>query len=238
MTTRQTIQRLLSPIQYAKLWRWLSFFEKIRKGFQSIAIIHIGLFVITAIETKQQDLLIFWIYYLIGLYVISYIVEFIWERAEEKSDWHIILWLKKQYLNEYLHLENTAVEKIWTGKMQEIIFAGIDKRFTIVQDLASNIFVQALSIIYAFTLIALQSPTRRYFVWLLVLFVVSAVLLAKSISIVHHTGKKSKLLYGDLHRQEIKLLMHKFEVLQNNQFDNELQKIASISRTIKNLRIS
>ncbi|MEI6773707.1 MAG: hypothetical protein WCL18_02555 [bacterium] len=65
-------------------------------------------------------------------------------------------------------------------------------------------------------MIANKAPNRKYFVGFVGLFIVSGALMRIGLGILKQTRKKSKEITLDLTRRDVKIIMSKFEILQNN----------------------
>jgi len=57
------------------------------------------------------------------------------------------------------------------------------------------------------------------------------------LKVLYRTGLINKELYTEIDRYRIKILMHKFEVMQNDGFEKEMHKISTLHRQAKHNRI-
>ncbi len=218
------LKSFFEPLTYAK-WRWRVYFlMEIYDGFQSIFKIQVGVFIIAAIERKDVPDIRFWCVVLWIVFLCNYISGRIGEMSGERTKNLSYMGLRKKYFEKYIHLDNTRTEKIWTGKMQNIMFEWIGNRVDIVSNNLPAMFVEIWAIIYAFVLVANKVPNRKYFVWFLWLFIIAGILMRVWLGVLKNTRKKSKEINLELARRDIKIIMSKFEILQNNKLWEELDK--------------
>ncbi len=225
MNTRLSkIKDFFSPISYTKWHWWIYFFTEIYDAFQSIFTIQVGVYIISAIEKKDIANVKFWCVVLIVIFFINYISGWIAEMTSVKADWLSKLWLREKYFNKYLHLDNTQTEKIWTGKMQNILIEWMNNRVIILNEILPAIIVEIWAIVYAFILVANKSPNWKYFLWFLWLFIISGSLMWIGLGILKKTRKDAKEISLSLSRIDVKIIMSKFEILQNNKLLDEIRK--------------
>ena len=99
------------------------------------------------------------------------------------------------------------------------------------------ILVEAIAIIYAFILVASKTPNVWYFLIFLGLFIINAIFIFTGLNILNSTRIKSKEMYMEISRKQIKILMSKFEILQNNKFEQEMEPIESLTKEMTSLWI-
>jgi hypothetical protein len=138
-------------------------------------------------------------------------------------------------LQEYVNLDNTRVEEYGTGKMNNIIFTWI-KSFIESIFLLINIFVDAISIIYMLILILIKVPNFYYFLGVLWLFYVILYLYWKWLMQLFKIRRKAKELLVIWDWKKIKVLMSKFEILQNQKVIHETDELWKISDELNKLR--
>lgn len=222
--TLTKLKNFLEPISYTK-WRWWIYFStEVFDAFQSIFTIQIGAFIIAAIERKDIVTIKFRCGILWTIFLLNYIIGRIGQMAQEVSNGWTELWLKRKFFEQYIHLENTKVEAIGTGKMQNIIFEWINNRRSILNETIPAIIVEIGAIIYAFILVANQVPSWEYFIGFLWLFIIAGTLIWIWLSILKNTGKKAKEINLEIARRDVKIIMSKFEILQNNKLWEEINK--------------
>lgn len=232
----QKIKEFVEPISYSKWWRRVFFGTAIFEGFQTIFSIQAGVYIISAIEKKDIANIKFWVFVLVIIFIISYIMRRIGEMTSEIADGSAEIWLRKKYFNKYIHLDNTKTEAIGTGKMQNILFDWIHNWSGILTTTLPATIVEIWAIIYAFVLIANKAPNWKYFVWFICLFILSSALIWTWLGVLKWTRKKSKEIYLDLVRRDVKIIMSKFEILQNNKLWEEMEKQSVLTKKQIHLR--
>lgn len=236
MNSWQIFKRFIEPIQYAPKSYIFWLFCEIRQAFQTIFTIQIGVRIIAAVEHKDINSVYYrWIVLAI-VFFIGYVFACGREIAHEYYSNMIKFSLEKKYLKHFLSLDNTKVEAIGIAKIQEIIRTGISEWSDTITRTFMIFVVEVWAIFYAFVLVASQSPTIYHFLWFLLLSIVSTLFIMIGLRQLGKTREKSKWLEIELARQQIKVLMSKFEVLQNNKFDYELQKQETIVKETISMR--
>lgn len=180
---------------------------------------------------------------LITLVLLNYIIIY-----TTKNWTHAVLWpeLKKyiysNYIPKYLYIDNNYIEKQWTWKLMTMIdkwvhsWVDLLNKFledvlpSIIMIISSFIFISFINIYYAFALVILFIFTL-YFTYILQKK-------AKSLRI------ERRELNIALTRRFVKVLMTKFEILQNNKWLEEtknitdsLNKNKKINFKIRNLTV-
>jgi len=234
---REKVKLLFSPIRYAKKWYWIFLGTEIYDWFQSIFTVQISAWIIWAIEKGDIHQVKYYITLFIIISCITYILRWLGEISRDPLDKILNFNLQKEYLWKYIHLDNTKVEAFWTGKMSNIIFEWIGNRSNILSRTLPAIIVECIAIIYAFTLVASKTPNTLYFFIFLWLFLLNAILILIGLHVLQTTRKKSKEIYMEISRKQVKILMSKFEILQNNKFEQEMKPIASLTKQITTLWI-
>lgn len=229
---REKLKILLSPIRYAKKRYWIFLFTEIYDGFQSIFIVQIGVRIIWAIERWDIPSIKYYVGMFVCLSILKYFLRRVSEMSWEASSRSINLGLQKKYLWKYIHLDNTWVESFWTGKMNNIIFEGIWNWTDLASITVISILVEFMAIIYAFVLVASKTPNKLYFLVFFGLFLMNAVFIFIGLNVLTRTRKKAKEIYIETSRKQVKILMSKFEILQNNKFESEIKPIEDMTHQL------
>lgn len=231
-TKREKLKILLSPIRYAKKWYWVWLFTWIYDWFQSVFTVQIGARIIWAIEKWNIPSIKYYVGLLAITFILTYILRWVSEMSSEPV-WKLIhLWLQKKYLGKYIHLDNTWIESFWTGKMNNIIFEGIGNWAMILKEPVVDICIEFIAIIYAFVLVANKAPNIWYFLGFLWLFLLNALFMFIGLGVLNSTRRKSKEIAVEMSRKQIKILMSKFEILQNNKLNEEMVPIEQYTQQI------
>lgn len=227
---------LFEPVKYWKWWFLVNFWINLYDWFQSIFLIYVGSMIIGAIEIKDLDKLYFRIWIVLIVLFFNILNSIFTDSVRNLASFGVSMWIVRKYLWEYINLDNTKVESFWTGKMNNIIFRWIESWYNSI-DIASNLIVEILSIIYIFILVAIKVPNFYYFIGFVVLFFVIILFFSKWLSYLTAIRKQAKELEVLLDSKKIKVLMSKFEILQNNKLKKEIDGVVKIQKDMMNLRV-
>ena len=230
----KTIQRLIQPIFPVKKY-WIQWFLGwFYDAFQAIIIVQVWAAIISVIQGADVRWLIIWSSIFLVIKLIANVADPFLEIAHDKW-WIYMEWnLMTKYFKKYIHLDNTKVESIGTGKIENIVFDVINNRVQLNTEFLINASVDVLWIIYALIIIFVSVPIR-YFLLIIWLLIVSFV-------IMQHWYKKTEEIRTDvaelnqeISRKRIQIIMSKFEILQNKKINHETDKLYSIYDTVAKL---
>jgi ABC-type multidrug transport system fused ATPase/permease subunit len=187
-----------------------------------------------AISNGQTDILyslLFWFLWLSLLYYISIIISRNRINVTIRPVWRSYFY--KKYMNLFLQLDNSEVEKIWTWRLIAIIdkwfHTHVGQMVMIIDVVIPNIIQIIMSLIFIF----LVNITYWFFVLFLMLLLAG---------IVRHQQKKAqdlrryrKNLNIWIMRWFVKILMSKFEILNTNKWSYEIDKL---TKTLEKNRIN
>lgn len=228
------IKTILSPIKYSPKIFFAYFFTQIFDWFQSVFVVVIISKIISSLETSNIWNLYFWIYVFVWLILTSLIIT-LFEDSLYSSIYNIIRRkLITKYLKDFIQFDNTKVEEYWTGKLNNIIFSWIDAIGQLI-DLFLKIFVWIFSIIYMFIIIFTKAPNVYYAIWFTIIFSFVVLFFARWIKEISKIRKEAKDLYIKVDSEKVKILMSKFEILQNNKIENETENLEEIIKKIGKL---
>ena len=225
---------LLEPVKYSKWWFWLYFGIEAYDGFQSVFLIYAGSMIIGAVEMKSIENLYFWIWIFVGFSFFNILNSLFSDSVHDIMSFRVSRGLTEKYLWEYINLDNTKVESFWTGKMSNIIFNWISFWYSSTR-LVIGLIVELFAIIYIFTLVALRVPNIYYFMGFLFLFFVIILFFSKWLSCLTNIRKDAKEFEIIRDAKRIKILMSKFEILQNDKFGKEIAEISDLHDKMMNL---
>ncbi|MCK9272751.1 ABC transporter ATP-binding protein/permease [Candidatus Gracilibacteria bacterium] len=225
---------LLEPVKYSKGWFWLYFGIEAYDGFQSVFLIYAGSMIIGAVEMKSIENLYFWIWIFVGFSFFNILNSLFSDSVHDIMSFRVSRGLTEKYLGEYINLDNTKVESFGTGKMSNIIFNGISFWYSSTR-LVIGLIVELFAIIYIFTLVALRVPNIYYFMGFLFLFFVIILFFSKGLSCLTNIRKDAKEFEIIRDAKRIKILMSKFEILQNDKFGKEIAEISDLHDKMMNL---
>lgn len=218
---------LLEPIKSLKKWFIIFFLIELYEWVQAVFLIHASSFIIYAIETKNIPSFKFWLTLVIISMVIKMLCSIIDDSISDRMRFLFESHLMEKYLNKYISLDNNKIESFWTWKMNNIIFSWIDNWKVFVWAVIS-IVIEVFSILYIFILVAIKVPNFYYFLGFLVAFFAIMFMFWKWVSMIRNTRIKNKELYILRDWLKIKVLMSKFEILQNNKIQSEINKLKKI----------
>lgn len=224
-----------SSINYSKknvyLYFWIIGFEY----FYTVFVVFIIATVISKIEISDIN----WIYYWTWIFTIITIVRLFTSLFIDSINWSITIeldkWLTKRYLQEYVLLDNTRVEEYGTGKMNNIIFTWI---YSIYQSLLIyvEIIILMFAIIYILILVLIKVPDLYYFFGFIGLFLLILFFYSKWLMQLFKIRKKAKEMRVIVDSKKIKVLMTKFEILQNQKIVHETDELWKIFDNMNSLR--
>jgi len=218
---------LKSCIDYTKRKFYIYLFILVYESIWSVFIVFIISSIISNIELHNLT----WVYFRTWIFVWFSILNFILFLFRDSFEWSIFITLDKEltnkYLSEYVLLDNTKVEEYGTWKMNNIIFTWT---YALVDSfmLWIDVFVLSVAIIYIFILILIKSPNTYYFFWWILLFLIILFFYSKWINQLIKIRKRSKELKVIVDWRKVKVLMSKFEILQNQKIIHETEEITKI----------
>lgn len=225
---------LLEPIKYTKWWFWIFFSMEAYDGFQSVFLIYAGSMIISAVEMKNVENLYFWIWIVVGFSFFNVLNSLFSDSVHDFMSFGVSRWLHEKYLWEYIHLDNTRIEAFWTGKMSNIIFTWISSWYSSLK-LVIGLIVELFAITYIFVLVAMRVPNIYYFIGFVILFLIVILFFSKWLSSLTDTRRQTKELEILRDSKRIKILMSKFEILQNDKSEKEIHEISELHNKMMNI---
>lgn len=224
-----------SSVNYSKknvyLYFWLIGFEY----FYNVFVVFVIATVISKIETSDIN----WIYFWTWIFIIITIVRLFISLFIDSINWSITIeldkWLTKRSLQEYVLLDNTRVEEYGTGKMNNIIFTWIS---SIYQSLLIyiEIIILMFAVIYILILVLIKVPDLYYFFGFIGLFLLILFFYSKWLMQLFKIRKKAKEMRVNIDWRKVKVLMTKFEILQNQKISHETDELWKIFDNMNVLR--
>jgi len=192
----------------------------------AIPIIHIyfAKIIVDSIENKNKDMFLTLILIYVCFLVFNYISMYLIRNWSYNSN---ISFFRKTihnfYLEKFIKLSNTEVEKLWTWKLISIIWTGIDTWALLLNRVLEHFLKILFALVFTIVMIAIVN------VWLAVIFVVLYILMH---FIWEYFNKKT--LFFRRKRQDkwneytwhiVKIIMSKFEILQTWKINRELKSL-------------
>lgn len=218
---------LVSPLKYVKKDLLVNIIWELYDWFQSIFLVQVVAFIITAVQSKNLQEFYFWIQIFIIVEIIAYVFMFIAPRFFVRAFyglWHI---LNSIYIKKFITLDNNKIETLWTWKAFSIISKWVDNWVDIILARWINIIVWLFSIIYAFYIIA-YTWWFVYFIVILWIFILLFLIVFFWVNLSLKYRKLRKEETTEYDRNFIKIIMSKFEILQNDRIKTEILKLEKI----------
>ncbi len=224
----QTFKRLLEPIKYFPKHYFFFILTSARSG----AMWPINALIVSRsikwMETK--DFIYFKTYIILFFVVIAftYITNYFIRTSRKKTARLIREKLNSIYLSKYLKADNNKIEWLWTGQSNSILQKWVDNRKVIINDiLLWPVIRSIISIIMVFVLIITNLSRLTFFIVLLV-FIVMIFFARRGNKRIRKTRKERREIWIQVDRSTIRLIMSKFEILQNNKIIKELIHIKDL----------
>lgn len=228
------IKELLYPLKYATWHFYYLFISDLINWALNIGIIYVSASIISTLENKNITQFYFLLNIIVSFIIIKLVFIFINDSMSTKAEINLQNWLDKDLLRKYINLDNNKVETYWTWKMQNILFKWATSWTSFLWKI-SSIITDVLWIIYIFIVVAIKSPNNYYFIWFSLAFFLIVFLFSKWVRIVQDTRLKGKELAIEADGKRVKILMSKFEILQNNKIEKELEDYTKIQMEIRNI---
>lgn len=230
------IKTLLYPLTFRKKDFSIYMIANIYDWFQSVFLIQIFAFMVWAIQSKNLADFYFWIWIFVIAEIIWEIFIFLWNKYFVKAFYGAMDWLRGIYLEKYIYLDNNKVESVWTWRMNSILWSWIHSWADISMWHITNMIITILSIIYALFVIWF-SAWILYFILFLIVFLILFLFIVygNNFSIKYRKLRKKQTVEFD--RTFLKVIMSKFEILQNSKFRQEENTLLKINAKSTDLRI-
>lgn len=214
---------------------WESFFVfKAMILFSSWALYGIGTvmmirWISSALENNQGQVFCYWMIWYIAFFFIYQAANWMmmrWAYVEDKMRYNLI----KNFLPHYFELDNTILDYMWTGKIISIVQKGMDSWWSMAIHLWMMFPSAIITIFFALWVVGSFSPLYVFlFLGLLILMlVVSYKLRNKSL----YWRRQRDEHVGEYTRQLVKMIMHKFHILQSGYVSMEIKKLLNWSDQI------
>lgn len=139
----------------------------------------------------------------------------------------------REYFIRFFKGNANTIENFWTGRMINIIWSGTDKWSMLLNDTVTNVsrWVGLLSLSVVI-LLKISSVYVWMFFIMFVLIMLNLIIFSRYWYIMR---LKRKNIYVEKSRQQTKMIMNKFEVLQNNRILSEIKKLVDINIDIRQI---
>lgn len=231
------LKKILSPIKYARWYYFGHMFGEFFDCFQSVFVIQIVSWIVSAIEHKSIPEVWYRIRRFIAFRLMGVVIWFFTSTIfRDKAIYTIEGKLFEKYLGTYIKLDNNAIESLGTGKSISIINKGLDDRVQIIFWTLSNLFVEVFAVIYAFTIMFTQ-VSLGYFSIFIGLFFLWIFIFSLSNKYTRKQKEELRDMSNDFSRNTVKILQSKFEIFQTNKIKHEIEKIRTFYKKYTGLWI-
>lgn len=215
----QKIKRFFEPMFIDKKCFLQNVSMSLIRSFYSFVLVLVSKWFTNAIEIKSENSFTT-ILIGIGIFLIAYQfvnIAILFVRYTDYSVWKSMY---RKYLKKYFYIDNNEIEKIGTGKMISLLQDGMAQRASLMNGVIIFLPMFLVSFISAIRVFSWLS--RRYVAGLvLMLFLMSIVTFAMrkwSIKIAKQRDKAK----ADRTRHIVRILMSKYEIIQQNKGEKEL----------------
>lgn len=221
------ITKFFEPITKSKSYLIRFILKEILKWIYTIYNIYFLKEVVKLLQTWNNALLKTYLFYYIIITILYFLIAFLVRKWWQSETYCCILKnISCKYMPQFNNLDNTFVENIWTWKSFSIISKWISKWadflvlslevpiWLLIWIIAAFYFLNSLWIIYVILFLVLFIIVH---IW--VYFINKKALKWRSWRIEAHI---------DFDKQTVKMIMSKFEILQNNKIDREIWVMTNI----------
>lgn len=177
----------------------------------------------TSIQNWEYEWIKKWVFVYLWFVIIRIVLWYLLKNVETNTINEIEKNIQWEYFKKYFKLDNTSIEKLWTGKMQSIISKWISTRKKLIQKITWNIPTILITRIYALVQIY-QSLWIWYCIWFIILpfWVYFFIQYFNSFAVPLRKERSNKI--AEYNRHLIKILMSKMEIVQNWKESFEIDK--------------
>lgn len=228
MSVLYMLKRFLSPVKKDPSLYWKALFRyslsPINIIYWLIMIEQITISIETGNATRFMIYLSAWIAWFVTIRVIlNSIMSWWWVAMSTHSNMNIY----KDIVHKILTADNTAIEKLWTWQLIAVVEKGMETWNRSLEKVIQH--GPSFVLMLLFTLIIIGSRS-------IVLLVAFLLVLAGSIYVSYYFNKKvitqrniSRDLRNSWTKRFVRIMMSKFEIVQHNNIDYEINKLTDIT---------
>jgi ABC-type multidrug transport system fused ATPase/permease subunit len=220
----KTLRKLLDPIKYFKRhYFWYIVSAWWYGAFRPTMWLILSK-IIKGMEIKDFALFKTYMILFLALTAINYIVNYFFRTSRRITTRLFQDKIYNTYLSKYLKADNNKIETLWTGQSNSILQKWCDSRkdilhSTLISSIMSNIIKIATVLI-----IVIMNLWRTMFVIIILLFIIIIFFARRGNKRMKPIRDSRREVYIQTDRFIIKVIMSKFEILQNNKIIKELKK--------------
>lgn len=216
-----TIKRFFEPIFIESRYFYRSVLENVSFSLYSILSILFVKEIIHLIEIKDVDLLFqYIIWYGIFNVVFFIITYFIRNWGWPETVHHLLKMIHREYMRKFDSLDNTYVENIGTGRIISIVWKGSDQWAGLIIDSIASITRLVISLTWAIVILSQAGWVAVVIFFIFFILVHIGVYFLNENALKWRKGRIDTM--NEYDRQIVKMIMSKFEILQNDRIGREI----------------
>jgi ATP-binding cassette, subfamily B, bacterial len=227
-----TLKKLLSPVKEMKGRYFLLILSSIYFGsLRPISALIVSK-VIKWFETKDIEYFKLYLIVFLGITIFNYGTNYFIRTFRRVTPRIFVEKLYKKYMQKYLKADNNQIEILWTGQANSIISSGCENRKTLVMvDLSGNLLRVIVGMVISMILFVTNLwPTISLIAaWIFIIVIVVSIIWNKRFKEVRENKRDIGI---KMNRSIVRIIMSKFEVLQNNKITKEIHIIKDFIKKI------
>lgn len=162
-------------------------------------------------------------YFFIGFIIIFQVIRWFSRDIYPSFKRNSKLFIQKKYIKDFILFENNSYEKIWTWKLIALIEKWIDTWAQLITDFMyfwlQVIFSFIFSFIYIYWIIWIYS-------FAILIVIIFLWIITKFVNIKAIEARSKMIDYWNIYTKDlVKIIMSKFEILQNDKIDKEISRL-------------
>lgn len=224
-----TLKKLLSPIKELKKRYFFYILTSAWFGVMWPLTALIVSRVIKAIEIKNFATFKIYIIAFLALTIFYYATNYFIRTARKITPRLFRQNINQTYIGKYLKADNNTIETLWTWQANSILQKWCDNRKMIVNDIILRPIVRSfVGILMMFIIVITQFWRWMFFIVVLV-FIIMIFFARRGNQLMKKIRKERRDVFIQTDRFIVKMIMSKFEILQNNKVIKELKKLRKFS---------
>lgn len=229
------IKRFFAPVQWQR-WRFIFVsLRYIQFGIQGIIVATAMQQMIDGISVNNYRLVFTWLFVMAGLFLLGDLPAYLFRQADNKMSWNIESYLYQHYVGKYVVGDNNKFESLGTGRINNIMNKGISHWTRILWGIPSELVKVVVTVVGGFIVVGINLGLVGFLIFMAI-FASSFVFIQFANKQLAVLRKERRDIYTEQDRNTTRLVMSKFEVLQNNKFPYEKGKIAAFYDMLYTLR--
>jgi len=220
----KTLRKLLAPIKYYKRNYFRFILTSARFGVMRPINALLISRAIKGIELKEYTMFKTYLIIFITLTAINYLTNYFIRTSRKVT---VRLFQEKTYevyLDKYLKADNNIIETLWTGQSNSILQKWCDNRRNIVHDIILWPVVRNSINIGTIFFLVIINLGRLTFIVILIVFIFMILFARRGNKKMRKIRTQRRDIFVQADRFIVKVIMSKFEILQNNKIIKELKK--------------